>query len=66
MTRDDIKRAIIHGSVVASYTVEDFGMERLRTLNMDDVLARYRDFKDLTNFEPTCPWSDKCAHIKAK
>jgi len=65
VTREDIKRAIIHGSVVASYTVEDFGMERLRTLKMNDILARYRDFKDFTNFEPTCPWSDTCAHIRA-
>jgi sugar/nucleoside kinase (ribokinase family) len=62
--RDDIKRAIIHGSVVASFTVEDFGVNRLRTLTKEDIEARYLEFKDFTNFEPTCPWSDECEHLK--
>nr|MBC7244163.1 sugar kinase [Chloroflexota bacterium] len=64
--QEDIKRAIIHGSVVASFTVEDFGVGRLRTLTMDEIQARYREFKDFTNFEPTCPWSDHCEHLHAK
>jgi sugar/nucleoside kinase (ribokinase family) len=63
--KEEIKRAIIHGSVVASFTVEDFGVERLRTLTMQDIMARYREFKDFTNFEPTCPWSDQCEHLNA-
>jgi sugar/nucleoside kinase (ribokinase family) len=62
--RADIKRAIIHGSVVASFTVEDFGVTRLRTLTKEDIQARYLDFKDFTNFEPTCPWSAECEHLK--
>ncbi len=66
VTNDDIKRAIIHGSVVASFTVEDFGVARLRTITMDEILARYREFKEFTNFEPTCPWSDKCEYLNAR
>jgi len=62
--RDDIKRAIIHGSVVASFTVEDFGVDRLRTLTKEDIGARYLEFKEFTNFEPTCPWSGECEHLK--
>jgi hypothetical protein len=61
-----IKRAIIHGSVVASYTVEDFGVGRLKDITMGDILTRYREFKAFTNFEPTCPWADKCEHLNAK
>ncbi len=61
---DDIRRAIIHGSVVASFTVEDFGVDRLRTLTQEDIQARYLEFKNFTNFEPTCPWSGECEHLK--
>jgi len=53
VTNDNIRRAIVHGSVVASFTVEDFGTARLRTVTMEEILARYREFKDFTNFEPT-------------
>jgi len=66
VTKDEIKRAIVHGSVVASFTVEDFGVERLRTLSMEEIKARYRDFKVFTNFEPTCPWMDDCKHLNEK
>jgi sugar/nucleoside kinase (ribokinase family) len=59
-----IQRAIIHGSVVASYTVQGFGVQRLKELTTDDILARYREFKDFTNFEPTCPWIDGCEHLR--
>ncbi len=51
MTPASLRRALIHGSVVASYTVEDFGVRRLLTLCPDDVSRRYREFHDLTHFE---------------
>jgi sugar/nucleoside kinase (ribokinase family) len=47
-----IKRAMIHGSVVASFTVEAFGPERLARVTPEDVLARYTMFQELTRFEP--------------
>ena len=47
-----MRRAIVHGSVVASYTVEDCGVERLRTLTTDEIMARYREFQEFTSFEP--------------
>lgn len=54
-TRDisqaNIRRAIVHGSVVASYTVEDFSIGRLRTLTERDIAARYQEFKHFTHFE---------------
>jgi len=66
VTKDEIKRAIVHGSVVASFTVEDFSVERLRTLTMDEIKGRYRDFKVFSNFEPTCPWTDDCEHLNER
>ncbi len=46
-----IKRAIVHGSVAASFVVEDFSLDRLRTLSLDDMHARYEDFKHFSHFE---------------
>lgn len=63
VAREDIRRAIVHGSVVASYTVEDFGIERVKDISMDDIQKRYREFQSFTNFEPTCPWSNTCEHL---
>jgi sugar/nucleoside kinase (ribokinase family) len=46
-----MKRAIIHGSVVASYTVEAFSVDRLRHLSLSDITSRYRDMQHFTHFE---------------
>jgi sugar/nucleoside kinase (ribokinase family) len=50
MTRKTLRRAIVHGSVLASFAVEDFGVDRLRTLTREDVDARFRQFMALTDF----------------
>ena len=54
-SRDDaspaaIRRAIIHGCAVASFTVEDFGVRRLAAISSQDVLHRYSAFRNLTHF----------------
>jgi sugar/nucleoside kinase (ribokinase family) len=48
-----LRRAIVYGSVLASFVVEDFGLGRLRTLTPDDIERRYRQFVSLTNIEGT-------------
>ena len=45
-----LRRAIVYGSVLASFVVEDFGSRRLATLSRDDVDRRYRQFVALTEF----------------
>ena len=45
-----IRRAIIHGSVVASFTVEDFGVGRLEDLSFREIEARCKDFTSLLDF----------------
>jgi sugar/nucleoside kinase (ribokinase family) len=47
-----LRQAVIFGSVLASFTVEDFGVRRLRTLTRAEVDQRYRAFERLTRFEP--------------
>jgi len=44
------RRAIVYGSVVASFTVEDFGLKRLGSLSMEEIEERYRRFVALTDF----------------
>ncbi len=46
-----LRQAIIFGSTLGSFCVEDFGMRRLLKLTNDEILRRYRDFKLLTHFE---------------
>jgi sugar/nucleoside kinase (ribokinase family) len=47
----ELRRAIIFGSVLASFTVEKFSLDRLREINLADVLERYQDFRALTHFD---------------
>ena len=41
------RRGIIFGSVMASFTVEDFSLNRLLRLERAEVADRYRDFREL-------------------
>ncbi|MCY4113849.1 MAG: PfkB family carbohydrate kinase [Chloroflexi bacterium] len=47
---EDLRRAIVYGSVAASFTVEAFGVERLAAVTREDVEARYAEFKELVAF----------------
>lgn len=51
LTAEHLKKAIIFGSVMASFNVEEFGVNRLTRLTYPEVLERYRQFKSLTHFE---------------
>lgn len=46
-----LKQAIVHGSVVASFTVEDFSVERLRRVTWADLARRYDEFRHFTAFD---------------
>ena len=48
---ENMKTAIIHGSNLASFCVEKFGTERMVKLNKEEVVARLKQFKSLTQFE---------------
>jgi sugar/nucleoside kinase (ribokinase family) len=50
LTQQGIRRAIVYGSVVASFTVEDFGVKRLASIALQDIEERYRSFAQLTDF----------------
>jgi len=46
----DIRHAAVYGSVLASYTIEDFGIGRLKILTRREIEARFRRFKKLVSF----------------
>ncbi len=48
---ETMKTAIIHGSNLASFCVEQFGTERMQTLTKAEVQTRLKQFKSLTQFE---------------
>ena len=50
LTQRGLRRAIVYGSVVASFTVEDFGVKRLTTASVNDIEERYQRFVQLTDF----------------
>ncbi|MGI8550481.1 MAG: PfkB family carbohydrate kinase [Dehalococcoidia bacterium] len=46
-----LRRAVVHGSAVASFTVEKFSVDRLRTVTREEIEGRFREFRRFTRFE---------------
>ncbi len=45
-----LKKAVIYGSTIASFNVEDFSFNRLKMLTMEEIEERVKAFKELTSF----------------
>lgn len=48
---DNMKRAVIYGSAMASFCVEKFGTERLKNLTQEEIENRVRQFVNLVQFD---------------
>ena len=48
---ENMKRAVINGSAMASFCVEKFGTQKLTEINQDDVNARINEFIKLVKFD---------------
>lgn len=48
---DNMKRAVIYGSAMASFCVERFGIERLTSLTKEEIADRVRRFAALVHFD---------------
>ena len=46
----ELRKAVIYGSVMASFNVEDFSLGRLKTLTIDEIEKRFESFRKLTQF----------------
>jgi hypothetical protein len=49
-SREAIRKAIVYGSIVASFAVEKFSVERLRDITRQDIEDRYLRFEEITRF----------------
>jgi len=46
----ELKRAVVAGTVIASFNVEGFSIERLSSIKRDDIRARMKHFREITEF----------------
>ena len=48
---ENLKRAVVYGSTIASFCVEKFSIDKLKELTHFEIETRYRAFRSLTQFE---------------
>jgi sugar/nucleoside kinase (ribokinase family) len=51
LSEEGLRQAIIIGSVMASFNVEDFSLERMKRLEYKEIEARFKSFRSLTSFK---------------
>jgi len=51
MDHETLKKAMIYGTVSASFTCEKFSVERLETLEIGEITGRYNTLSDITRFD---------------
>lgn len=49
-SEEGVRQAIIFGSVMASFNVEDFSLNRMKSLSYREIEERYRSIKSMTDF----------------
>lgn len=52
VNEETLRTAAIAGSTMASFAVEDFGLDRIKNLTQEDIKGRFKAFEDLTRFNP--------------
>jgi len=45
-----LRRAVVYGSIMASFCVEDFSLNRMKKVTPAEIQERYRRFRELTRF----------------
>ncbi len=45
-----LKRASVYGNIVASYTIEDFGLDKLKNVDHNMLESRFSEFQDFVSF----------------
>ncbi len=52
ITEPNLRRAVIYGSTLASFNVQDFSLERFKRLTHDDIEQRFEEFRRIVQFAP--------------
>ena len=50
ISEKNLRKAVVYGSVIASYNAEDFSVGRLRKLKYEEIKKRYKELKDMREF----------------
>lgn len=48
---ENVKRAVVYGSAMASFTCEDFSTRRLESISLEQVKERFKEFKEISGFD---------------
>ena len=51
LSETNLRRAVVYGSVMASFAVEEFGLKRLLELTPQEIEGRVREFAQLTQVD---------------
>ncbi|NLC57578.1 MAG: sugar kinase [Armatimonadetes bacterium] len=51
LSEPNLRKATVYGSVLASFDIEDFSLNRLRTLTPAEIAGRYAEFRQIAFFE---------------
>ena len=51
VTFEALRKGVVFGSILASFNVEKFSLERLRTLTQAEIDIRYACFRRMSQFE---------------
>lgn len=51
ISEGNLRKAVIYGSAIASFCVEDFGINRIKSLTWSEIQERFKSFQEMTKFE---------------
>jgi ribokinase len=51
LSEENVRRALIIGSVMASFNIEEFSLDRMRSLKKHEIFDRYNEFREFSRFE---------------
>ena len=50
ISEPNLRKAIIYGSTIASFTAEDFSLEKREQISIDDIENRFKEFREFREF----------------
>jgi len=50
LTKENLRKAVVYGSAVASFNVEDFSFNNMNKIKLEDIEKRFREFKNMIKF----------------
>ena len=52
VTDENLRRAVVFGSTLASFNVQDFSLNRFKHLTIKEIEQRYEEFRQIVQFDP--------------